>query len=157
MLILVTPDDATNKTLIWKSSDTSVATVDETGNIKAVGSGSATIICQSEDSGVFDYCNVSVYQPVTGIKLNTNEMTVRKGTIFWLNATVTPDDAWNKTVVWSSSDEAIATVDQTGMVTTIAPGECVITATSADSAVVDKCTVVVTEPVDGIVSCFYIR
>ena len=147
---LVTPDDATNKTLIWKSSDTSVATVDATGNIKAVGSGSATIICQSEDSGVFDYCNVSVYQPVTSVTLNTHDISVRKGTIFWLNAVVGPEDAWNKTVVWSSSDEAIATVDQTGMVTTIAPGECVITATSADSAVVDKCTVVVTEPVDGI-------
>ena len=147
---LVNPDDATNKTVIWKSSDTSVATVDTTGNITAVGSGSATIICQSEDSGVFDYCNVSVYQPVTSVTLNTHEMTVRKGTIFWLNATVGPDDAWNKTVVWSSSDETVATVDQTGMVTAVAPGECVITATSADSAVVDRCTVVVTEPVDGI-------
>ncbi len=147
---LVTPDDATNKTLIWKSSDTSVATVDETGNITAIGSGSATIICQSEDSGVFDFCNVSVYQPVTGITINTHEMTVRKGTVFWLNATVEPEDAWNKTVVWASSDEAIATVDQTGMVTAVEPGECVITATSADSAVVDKCTVIVTEPVTGI-------
>lgn len=147
---LVTPDDATNKNLLWKSSDTTVATVDETGNITAVGSGSATIICQSEDSGVFDFCNVSVYQPVTGITINTHEMTVRKGTIFWLNATVAPDDAWNKTVVWSSSDETIATVDQTGMVTTLQPGQCVITATSADSAVVDRCTVIVTEPVTGI-------
>lgn len=147
---VVTPDDATNKTLIWKSSDETVAKVDATGNITAVGSGSATIICQSEDSGVYDYCNVSVYQPVTGITINTHEMTVRKGTIFWLNATVAPDDAWNKTVVWSSSDTSIATVDQTGMVTAVAPGECVITATSADSAVVDRCTVVVTEPVDGI-------
>lgn len=147
---LVSPEDATNKTVIWSSSDPSVARVDETGNITAVGSGSATIICQSEDSGVFDYCNVSVYQPVTGITINTHEMTVRKGTIFWLNAAVAPEDAWNKTVVWSSSDESIATVDQTGMVTAVAPGECVITATSADSAVVDRCTVVVTEPVDGI-------
>lgn len=147
---LIKPDNATNRNVIWTSSDTTVATVDETGNITAIGSGSTTIICQSEDSGVYDYCNVSVYQPVTGITLNTHEMTVRKGTIFWLNATVSPDDAWNKTVVWSSSDEAVATVDQTGMVTAIAPGECVITATSADSAVVDKCAVVVTEPVTGI-------
>lgn len=147
---LVTPEDATNKTLIWKSSDPTVATVDETGNVTAVGSGSATIICQSEDSGVFDYCNISVYQPVTGITINTEEMTVRKGTVFWLNAVVQPDDAWNKTVVWSTSDSNIATVDQTGMVTAIGPGECVITATSADSAVVAKCTVIVTEPVDGI-------
>ncbi len=147
---LVSPDDATNKELIWKSSDESVAKVDSTGNVIAVGSGSATIMCQSADSGVFDYCNVSVYQPVTSIKLNNHEMTVRKGTIFWLYATVGPEDAWNKTVVWSTSDKEVATVDQTGMVTAVSPGECTITATSADSGVVDRCKVIVTEPVSGI-------
>ena len=147
---LVLPSDATNQELIWKSSDESVAKVDETGNITAVGAGSATIMCQSADSGVYDYCNVSVYQPVTGITLNNHEMEVRKGTIFWLYATVEPDDAWNKTVVWSSSDEEVATVDQTGMVTAVNPGECTIIATSADSGVVDRCTVIVTEPVTGI-------
>lgn len=147
---LVLPEDATNKELIWKSSDESVAKVDETGNITAVGAGSATIMCQSADSGVFDYCNVSVYQPVTGVKLNNHEMSVRKGTIFWLYATVEPEDAWNKTIVWSSSDNEVATVDQTGMVTAVNPGECTIVATSADSGVVDRCTVIVTEPVSGI-------
>ncbi len=147
---IVLPEDATNKKLIWKSSDDTVAKVDETGNITAVGAGSATIMCQSADSGVFDYCNVSVYQPVTGIKLNNHEMSVRKGTIFWLYATVEPEDAWNKTVIWSSSDEEVATVDQTGMVTAVNPGECTILATSADSGVVDRCTVIVTEPVSGI-------
>lgn len=147
---LVSPDDATNKELIWKSSDESVAKVDKTGNVIAVGSGSATIMCQSADSGVFDYCNVSVYQPVTSIKLNNHEMTVRKSTIFWLYATVGPEDAWNKTVVWSTSDKEVATVDQTGMVTAVSPGECTITATSADSGVVDRCKVIVTEPVSGI-------
>ena len=147
---LVAPDDASNKELIWTSSDPKVAKVDETGNITAIGSGSATIICQSADSGVFDYCNVSVYQPVTSVTLNTHEMTVRKGTIFWLNAVAGPEDAWNKTITWSSSDETIATVDQTGMVTAIAPGECTIVATSADTGVVDRCVVVVTEPVSGI-------
>ena len=117
------PEDATNKELIWKSSDESVAKVDETGNITAVGAGSATIMCQSADSGVFDYCNVSVYQPVTGVKLNNHEMSVRKGTVFWLYATVEPEDAWNKTIVWSTSDKEVATVDQTGMVTAVNPGE----------------------------------
>ncbi|MBQ2745620.1 MAG: Ig domain-containing protein [Lachnospiraceae bacterium] len=147
---LVLPEDATNKELIWKSSDESVAKVDETGNITAVGAGSATIMCQSADSGVFDYCNVSVYQPVTGVKLNNHEMSVRKGTVFWLYATVEPEDAWNKTIVWSTSDKEVATVDQTGMVTAVNPGECTIIATSADSGVVDRCTVIVTEPVSGI-------
>lgn len=147
---LVLPENATNKELIWKSSDESVAKVDDTGNVIAVGAGSATIMCQSVDSGVFDYCNVSVYQPVTSIKLNNHEMTVRKGTIFWLYATIKPDDAWNKTVIWSTTDKEVATVDQTGMVTAVNPGECTILATSADTGAVDKCTVIVTEPVTGI-------
>jgi uncharacterized protein YjdB len=146
----VKPEDATNKKLWWSSSNTDVITVDETGLMAAKGSGNATVIVQSADSGVIDVCNVSVYQPVETVTMNTNTMTVRKGTIFWLNATAGPEGAVNKTIIWSSSDTSIATVDQTGMVTAITPGECSIIATSQDSGVMAKCTVVVTEPVSGI-------
>lgn len=146
----VAPEDATNKTLWWSSSNGDVVTVDETGLMTAKGSGNATVIVQSADSGVIDVCNVSVYQPVTSVTMNTNTMTVRKGTVFWLNATAGPEGAVNKTIVWSSSDTSIATVDQTGMVTAVEPGECTIVATSQDSGVTAKCTVIVTEPVSGI-------
>ncbi len=146
----VKPEDATNKLLWWSSSNTDVITVDETGLMTATGSGNATVIVQSVDSGVIDVCNVSVYQPVTTVKMNTNSMTVRKGTIFWLNAVAGPESAVNKTIVWTSSDTSIATVDQTGMVTTLQPGECSIIATSQDTGISDKCTVIVTEPVTGI-------
>ncbi len=146
----ISPDNATNQELWWSTSNSSVATVDETGLVKAVGSGNATIIVQSADSGVIDVCNVTVYQPVTSVTLNTNSMSVRKGTIFWLNAVANPEGALNKTIIWSSSDETIATVDQTGKVTTLSPGKVVITATSQDSGVNAKCDVEVTEPVTGI-------
>lgn len=146
----VSPDDATNKTLWWSSSNTDVITVDETGFITASGSGNATVIVQSADSGVIDVCNVSVYQPVETVTLNTHEMSVRKGTIFWLNAVAGPEGAVNKTIIWTSSDESIATVDASGMVTAINPGECSIIATSQDTGVSDKCVLRVTEPVTGI-------
>ncbi|MDE6208514.1 MAG: Ig-like domain-containing protein [Lachnospiraceae bacterium] len=146
----VNPEDATNKTLWWSSSNTDVITVDETGFITASGSGNATVIVQSADSGVIDVCNVSVYQPVETVTLNTHEMSVRKGTIFWLNAVAGPEGAVNKTIIWTSSDESIATVDASGMVTALNPGECSIIATSQDTGISDKCVLRVTEPVTGI-------
>lgn len=146
----VMPEDATNKELWWSTSNADVVTVDETGLVSAVGSGNATIIVQSADSGVIDVCNVSVYQPVETVTLNTHEMTVKKGTIFWLNAVAGPEGAMNKTIIWTSSDTSIATVDETGMVTAVNPGECSIIATSQDTGVTDKCKVIVTEPVTGI-------
>lgn len=150
LTVEVKPDDASNKEVWWSSSNPDVVIVDETGLLTAKGSGNATIIVQSADSGVIDVCNVSVYQPVETVTMNTHEMTVRKGTIFWLNAVAGPEDAINKTIVWSSSDENIAIVDQTGMVTTLNPGQCTIIATSQDTGVLDKCVVTVTEPVTGI-------
>jgi len=146
----VLPTTATDKSVTWISSNTNVVTIDEDGLLKAVGSGNAAILCQSNDSGVTAMCNVTVYQAVESIELSMTEISVRKGTIFWLYGAAKPDNAVNKTIVWSSTDESIATVDKTGMVTTISPGQCSIVATSEDSGVIAKCLVTVTEPVTGI-------
>ena len=147
---LVTPDDASNKTILWSSSDTNVATVNENGMVTAVGSGSATILAKSEDSGATSMCNVTVYQPVTSVVMSNETMTVRKGTEFWLNAKVLPENAMNKEIAWASSDTDIATVDQNGKVTTLQAGNCVITATSKDTGVMAKCALTVTQPITGI-------
>lgn len=146
----VSPDDASNKTILWYSSDTSVATVNEDGMVVAVGTGSATILAKSEDSGATSMCNVTVYQPVTSVVLSDETMTVRKGTVFWLNAKALPENAMNKDIAWSSSDEDIATVDQNGKVTTLMPGNCTIIATSMDSGLLAKCSLTVTQPITGI-------
>ena len=147
---LILPEEATNKKLYWTSSNTNVAKVDEYGLVTAVGSGSATILCQSEDSGITAMCNITVYQPVESVKLSYNEMTVRKNTVFWLHADVQPVDAHNKDLIWTSSDVNVCTVDSYGMITAVNPGECVITARSADTGVFDTCSIIVTEPVTGI-------
>ncbi len=146
----VLPIKATDKSVTWISSNTSVVTVDENGMLKAVGSGSAAVLVQSNDSGVTAMCNVSVYQPVETVTINYTEMKVRKGTTFWLYAEAGPENAVNKTILWSTSDPRIATVDSSGMVTTISPGECTIIATSQDTGIFASCSLTVTEPVTGI-------
>lgn len=146
----VLPTNATDKSVTWISSNTSVVTVDENGMLTAVGSGSAAVLVQSNDSGVTAMCNVSVYQPVETVTISHTEMTVRKGTVFWLYAEAGPENAVNKTILWTTSDPTIATVDETGMVTALMPGECTITATSQDTGVYATCKVTVTEPVTGI-------
>lgn len=69
---------------------------------------------------------------VTAIELSDSERTATVGTSFTITATVKPDDALNRTIIWSSSDPSIATVDENGTVTAIAEGEAIITAESAD-------------------------
>lgn len=146
----ITPDDATNKKILWSSSDTNIATVNDEGMVTAVGSGSATILAKSEDSGATSMCNVTVYQPVTSIVISNETMSVRKGTEFWLNATALPENAMNKEISWTSNDTSIATVDKNGKVTTLEAGNCVITATSQDSGAMAKCIVTVLQPITGI-------
>ncbi len=147
---LISPDNATNKNVTWSSSNDSVVTVDSTGMLTAVGSGSATIVVQTEDGGYIDMTNVTVLQPVTEIILSETEMSVKKGTVLWLNATVNPDTADNKNVIWSSSDTSLATVDQTGKVTTVGVGTVTISCVSEDNGTVAYCVIEITEPVTGL-------
>lgn len=147
---VITPSNATNQNLIWSSSNDSIVRVDESGLITAVSSGTATIIVQTEDGGYMDMTNVTVLQPVTEIQLSNTEMSVKKGTIFWLNATVLPETADNKNVTWSSSDTSLATVDPDGKVTTLACGTVTISCVSADNGTVAYCIVEITEPVTGL-------
>ncbi len=147
---LVEPGDATNKELVWISSNESIVTVDETGLLTAVAGGDAAILVQSVDSGVTALCNVKVYQPVTSVTISNATMEVRKGTEFWLHATALPSNADNPAISWSTANSSIATVDQTGKVTTLASGETIITATSVDTGEYATCKLTVLEPVTGI-------
>ncbi|MGN0340177.1 MAG: Ig-like domain-containing protein [Lachnospira sp.] len=148
----VTPATASNKNLVWESSDTSVATVSDNGVVTAVGTGRCTILCKSSDpsSTASAMCNIFVMQPVTGIELNTTEITVRKGQVFWLNANCLPTDADDKSVTWSSNNEDICTVEQDGKVTAVEAGTTTIVAMSNDSGMLATCKVIVTQPVTGI-------
>ncbi len=146
----VLPLTATNRTIEWSSTDTNVVTIDSNGTLKAVKAGHCAIFAKSLDNGAEDYINVYVRQPVSTVTLNTNEMTVTKGTVFWLYATILPENADIKVVDWSTSDPTIATVDSTGMVTALQAGVVTITATSQDTGDSDFCVVTITDPVTSI-------
>ena len=142
----VKPEDAFNRTVTWSSSDPSIATVDENGTVTAIAKGEAIITAESAD-GVKAECKVTVEKKVSAIELSESEKTVFVGDTFTITATVKPEDAFNRTVTWSSSDPSIATVDENGTVTAIAKGEAIITAESADG-VKAECKVTV-EKKDG--------
>ncbi len=138
------PDANTGTGLTWSSSDPAVATVDG-GAVTAVGGGTATITVTTED-GYSASCNVTVTVPVTGVALDQTSLTREVGELQVLTATVSPSDATNQNVTWSSSDEAVATVDGSGVVTAEGAGTATITVTTEDGGYTATCTVTVTKP-----------
>ncbi|HAE17370.1 MAG TPA: hypothetical protein DCG51_12610, partial [Erysipelotrichaceae bacterium] len=146
----VQPADATDKTVTWESSDTAVATVDNTGKVTAVSNGTAAITVTSNDGGYTDTCTVTVTTPLTGITLDTHAITLEKGKSQTLLAAFSPEDASNKSVTWSSSNPQIASVNSSGTVTARGAGTAVITVVSKDGSYSDSCTVTVTSPLRGI-------
>ncbi len=126
----LTPDDATDKTLSWTSSDEAKATVDANGRVTAVAAGTATITARTGDKTAS--CNVTVSIPVSGLSLSKDTLTLAVGELDTLQATVLPANATDPAVSWSSSDEAKATVDANGKVTAVATGAAAITATTAN-------------------------
>ena len=136
----VSPDNATDKTVVWTSSDSGVATVDANGNVTAVAIGSATITASC--GSVKAECKVTVLPiAVAGVTLNKTEIELFVGGSERLNATVSPDNATDKTVVWTSSDSDVATVDANGNVTAVAIGSATITASCGSVKAECKVTV----------------
>ena len=131
LVATITPEDATDKTVVWSSSDSAVAVVDN-GVVIAVSPGVATITAKSGDHSAT--CVVTVEKkvvPVSSIALDKTEATVVEGDTITLVATITPEDATDKTVEWSSSDSAVAVVDN-GVVIAVSPGVATITAKSGE-------------------------
>ena len=143
----VEPSNATNKNVTWESSNTSVATVDATGKVTAVSAGTANITVTAQgDSTKSASCTVTVTAatvPVTGVSLNKDSLALGVGDSETLTATVKPEDATNQAVTWTSSNSTVATVDQNGVVTAVAPGTATITVTTADGGFTATCAVTV--------------
>ena len=152
----VTPKDLANVSLEWKSSDESIVRVVKgyplTAVIEGVSGGHAVISAINQENVVVGYCHVSVQQPVTGITLSEQNITIDlKTSRLQLRATVAPVDALNKTIIWSSTDTSVATVDQNGLVNIRKAGKTSIIATSQDSpAITAVCNIMVNIPVSSI-------
>ena len=150
LVATISPSNATNKNVEWTSSNTNVATVDTTGKVKAVSAGSATITVKTKDGAKVATCNVTVKNPVisvTGVTLNKTALNLVTGASESLVATISPSNATNKDVEWTSSNTNVATVDTAGKVKAISTGSAIITVKTKDGAKIATCNVTVKNPI----------
>ena len=146
----VQPEEASPR-LTWESSDPAVAHVDENGHVEGITSGTADITATTTDgSNLTATCHVTVIKYVSSISLSESEISLFAGETIKLTATVNPTDATNRKLAWTSTDEAVATVED-GTVTARGNGSALIVATSTDGSSIEAiCHVTVTTPVSSI-------
>ena len=142
------PSDATTQGVVWASDNTDVATVDEDGIVTAVKAGTATItVSVKGQPEIKATCTITVKSSsiaVTKLTLSQSSAEVSVGKTLTLTCTIEPTDATNKELIWSSSDETIATVDAQGVVTGVKAGPVTITvASESNPSVTATCTVTV--------------
>ncbi len=149
--IAYTPSNTTERGMIWRSSDTSVLTVSG-GRVKGVGIGTATITATSAvNNTLTDTITLTVEEKPPVIPVPVTGVTLTHGGVGYINGsdkitcTVSPSNATNKSVVWSSSDPEIATVTQSGNVSYLKAGTVTITAKSSSYEFEDSVTIVVKE------------
>lgn len=132
-----TPDDATNVSVRYVSDDEAIATVDEAGKVTAHTPSECDITSTLLQDGAeiaVKTTHVNAFYAVESITLDKTEGILNVGNTVTITATVAPEEATNPAVTWSSSDESVATVDETGKVTAVAVGNATITATSEDDS-----------------------
>ena len=149
----VIPEDASWKDVVWSSANEKIVTVDENGIVKGISAGKATIIAKSTQPGSNTKAQfqVTVNQAVEGIEFESEQISVPVKKSVQLKPTVTPANASDKKLVWSSGDEAIAIVTANGQVSGKSAGSTIITAKAADGSEIEKkISVEVVQPVSKI-------
>ncbi len=145
----VSPADADEKTVTWKSSATDIVCVGGDGSVTALKPGEATVTVTTKDGGKTANAKVTVSKKtiaVTGVSLDKTSLTLTEETSETLTATVSPEDATDKSVKWSSDKPEIASVDGSGKVSALKEGKAVVTVTTVDGGKTASCEVTV-EPV----------
>lgn len=150
LTVTVEPSDATDPAYSLESSDPSVAAV-QNDVVTAVAPGEAVITATTADGSLKATCKVTVVKHVEDISVSPTQVKVIVGKTQEITVEFTPSDATNKEVEWVSSKPEIASVAD-GVVTGIAVGEALITATSVDGGFAAACKVVVEEEFNGIVA-----
>ncbi|MCL2107163.1 MAG: Ig-like domain-containing protein, partial [Oscillospiraceae bacterium] len=133
----VIPINAANPAVLWSSGDESVATVDANGIVTALSGGTALITATTVDGGRSAVCLVTVLEPVTGVALNIHNVTRQRGDGYQYTATVYPENATNKALAWSSSDESVCVVSASGYAQAVGGGTATITVTTAEGGYTD--------------------
>lgn len=143
VIATIAPSNATNKILSWSSAISSVATVSNSGLITAVGNGTGIISCFSQDGNKSASIIVRVTTPVSSVRLNQTTLTLSRNATYQLLSVISPSTSSNRTVTWSTSNSAIATVSSSGIVRGVAIGSAVITAQTSDGKFRVACNVTV--------------
>lgn len=151
LLTTTVPEEVYYKELKWECSDENIAIVNQNGEVTAIAPGTAVITVSSvENPEAKTQCEVTVCDHTTGIEMASTEERVNVGGTIALVANTLPLETSDNEVAWSSNDEEIATVDDTGRVTGIKRGICTIKATSVDGGYVAECNITVVQPATGI-------
>lgn len=145
----VLPEEATDKSMTWKSSDESIATIDANGVVSAVKTGSTTIMASAENGKVTASCKV-VVEPtaVTGVSIPTGTLSLVVGEENQLSYEITPENADDKSVTWSVEDESIAKIGADGKVTALKIGQTTAMVKTNDGGYTDKCLINVVEIIE---------
>ena len=131
--VKITPDEAKDLEVVYTSSNPSVATIDNFGNIKGISSGEAVITVKAKDNNVQAQINIKVYSKVTGIIANESDVNMQVGDSFKIEAEVEPDDADNKEISYLSENNDIATVEEDGTIIAKKEGRTKITISSKEN------------------------
>ena len=157
----VSPSNATNKGVTWTSSMNAVATVTSDGVVTAKAAGTAIITVRTDDGGKAATCNVIVvYEPepigeikVNGVTISPLSVNLNVGDSHQFSYRLSPENATNQEVSWSSSDPSVASVDSKGLVVGKSEGKANIIVTTSDGGMVSKASVTVSNaivPVTGV-------
>ena len=131
----VSPADAGSKKVTWTSQNEEIAKVSANGQITGKSAGVTTVTATAADgSGVSASLKVTVIQPVTKITASEKTVALEVGQEHPLTVQVLPEDASDPTVVWSSDNEAVATVSESGKITATGTGKCVVTGAAGDGS-----------------------
>ena len=151
LIATVLPENVTDPTVLWQSSDNTIATVDNNGVVTTVAHGECDITASCGD--VSATCHITVLVPVVlpeSIELDPTEAVLAVGETLTIIVTVLPENVTDPSVSWQSSDSAVATVDDNGVVTAVAPGDCDVTAICGEIS--SMCHIKVYNPADVVIT-----
>ncbi|MCI8587557.1 MAG: SH3 domain-containing protein [Clostridia bacterium] len=147
--VTISPKEAENHKILYSSSNPRVATVDENGLINALRPGTTTIIVKAQENTVQNQIDIIVYSKVTGITINQEELYVQIGETFQITGTIEPEDANEKTIIYSSINPQIASIEENGVVTAHQQGETTIIVSSKENQNIKaECKIIVVRKIE---------
>ena len=145
------PSNADNLDMIWEVDDPQVVSVSQTGEIKALSSGNATITVSSSDGQIKAECTVVVKTHASSVKIEPSEIEISElGETAQLYAYVLPEETYDKTVKWTSSNTAICSVNESGLVMATGCGTTVVYVTTNDGGYTASCVIKVPRHIESI-------